>query len=251
MDRMLSRGSSYYKRLLAIPAEKILCIDTETTGLDPRKDEIIQLSMIDGHGKSIFESLICPPTRKRWPNAQEINGITPKMVKGKPELEEVADQVQEAINAADLIVGYNLPFDISMMEAEGFDFSDKEQYDLMEDYAQVFGRWSSAKDDYLWTKLTTAAKHYGIKFAAHDAGEDARATIKLFYAMLSDPEFMAAAVAKDRAYVKIQKETERATQERKVQKTTCLIVVIILMVFFGIIILSIISWLSSCVRLLG
>ena len=69
--------------------------------------------------------------------------------------------------------------------------------------------------------------------------------------MLSDPEFMAAAVAKDRAYVKIQKETERATQEQKVQKTTCLIVVIILMVFFGIIILSIISWLSSCVRLLG
>mgnify|MGYP001019506821 FL=1 len=69
--------------------------------------------------------------------------------------------------------------------------------------------------------------------------------------MLSDPEFMVWAVAKDRAYVKIQKETERATQEQKVQETTCLIVVIILMVFFGIIILSIISWLSSCVRLLG
>lgn len=248
MDRMLSRGSSYYKRLLAIPAEKILCIDTETTGLDPRKDEIIQLSMIDGHGKSIFESLICPPTRKRWPNAQEINGITPKMVKGKPELEEVADQVQEAINAADLIVGYNLPFDVSMMEAEGFDFSGKEQYDLMEDYAQVFGKWSSAKGDYLWTKLTTAAKHYGIKFAAHDAGKDARATIKLFYAMLSDPEFMTAAVARDRAYVKIQEEAERAAQKQEGQKATCLIVAT---VFLGMIILSIIefiSWLSSCAR---
>lgn len=248
MDRMLSRGSDYYRRLLAIPAEKILCIDTETTGLDLRKDEIIQLSMIDGHGKSIFESLICPPTRKRWPNAQEINGITPKMVKGKPELEEVADQVQEAINAADLIVGYNLPFDVSMMEAEGFDFSGKEQYDLMEDYAQVFGRWSSAKGDYLWTKLTTAAKHYGIKFAAHDAEKDARATIKLFYAMLSDPEFMTAAVARDRAYVKIQEEAERAAQKQEGQKATCLIVV---MVFLGMIILSIIefiSWLSSCAR---
>lgn len=248
MDRMLSRGSSYYKRLLAIPAEKILCIDTETTGLDPRKDEIIQLSMIDGHEKSIFESLICPPTRKRWPNAQEINGITPKMVKGKPELEEVADQVQEAINAADLIVGYNLPFDVSMMEAEGFDFSGKEQYDLMEDYAQVFGKWSSAKGDYLWTKLTTAAKHYGIKFAAHDAGKDARATIKLFYAMLSDPEFMTAAEARDRAYVKIQEEAERAAQKQEGQKATCLIVAT---VFLGMIILSIIefiSWLSSCAR---
>lgn len=248
MDRMLSRGSSYYKRLLAIPAEKILCIDTETTGLDPRKDEIIQLSMIDGYEKSIFESLICPPTRKRWPNAQEINGITPKMVKGKPELEELADQVQEAINAADLIVGYNLPFDVSMMEAEGFDFSGKEQYDLMEDYAQVFGKWSSAKGDYLWTKLTTAAKHYGIKFAAHDAGKDARATIKLFYAMLSDPEFMTAAVARDRAYVKIQEEAEKAAQKQEGQKATCLIVV---MVFLGMIILSIIefiSWLSSCAR---
>lgn len=248
MDRMLSRGSSYYKRLLAIPAEKILCIDTETTGLDPRKDEIIQLSMIDGHEKSIFESLICPPTRKRWPNAQEINGITPKMVKGKPELEEVADQVQEAINAADLIVGYNLPFDVSMMEAEGFDFSGKEQYDLMEDYAQVFGKWSSAKGDYLWTKLTTAAKHYGIKFAAHDAEKDARATIKLFYAMLSDPEFMTAAEARDRAYVKIQEEAERAAQKQEGQKATCLIVTT---VFLGMIILSIIefiSWLSSCAR---
>lgn len=248
MDRMLSRGFSYYKRLLAIPAEKILCIDTETTGLDPRKDEIIQLSMIDGHEKSIFESLICPPTRKRWPNAQEINGITPKMVKGKPELEEVADQVQEAINAADLIVGYNLPFDVSMMEAEGFDFSGKEQYDLMEDYAQVFGKWSSAKGDYLWTKLTTAAKHYGIKFAAHDAGKDARATIKLFYAMLSDPEFMTAAVARDRAYVKIQEEAEKAAQKQEGQKVTCLIVAT---VFLGMIILSIIefiSWLSSCAR---
>lgn len=39
-ERMTVKGSDYYDWLLSIPREKVICIDTETTGLDPKKDEI-------------------------------------------------------------------------------------------------------------------------------------------------------------------------------------------------------------------
>ena len=37
---------------------KIICIDIETTGLDPANDEILQISIINGRGKTLYNSYI-------------------------------------------------------------------------------------------------------------------------------------------------------------------------------------------------
>lgn len=37
-----------------------IVIDTETTGLDPEKDELLQVSIIDDEGNVLFNSLFRP-----------------------------------------------------------------------------------------------------------------------------------------------------------------------------------------------
>lgn len=44
---------------------KIICIDIETTGLDRNNDEILQVSIINGRGKTLYNSYIKPRTTRR------------------------------------------------------------------------------------------------------------------------------------------------------------------------------------------
>lgn len=46
-------------------------------------DEILQLSVVRGDGEVLFSDYVKPEVKKRWPKAQEVNGITPAMVKDK------------------------------------------------------------------------------------------------------------------------------------------------------------------------
>jgi DNA polymerase-3 subunit epsilon len=190
---MSKRGTVYerksYDLMLKLPREKVLCIDTETTGLNPETDEILQLSMVDGNGTVIFSSLLRPPTRKRWPKAQAVNGISWQMVKDQPSLASFEPIIRSVIDSSDLVIGYNIDFDLRMLKAAGIGVGIRMIYDVMEDYAQAFGRWSAKKDDYLWVKLSEAAGRYGVSFEAHDARADAQATVELFYSMLADETF--------------------------------------------------------------
>lgn len=188
--------TGYYDRLLSVPRERVLCVDVETTGLDPEKDEILQLAMVDGNGDHLLCTYVRPDHRRRWPKAQEVHGITWAMVKGAPTMDEVGDEVQSLIDSSELIIGYNISFDQSMLKAAGVRFGVRLIYDVMDDYAQVWGRWSDRKGDYLWAKLSEAARRFGITLDAHDAASDATATVRLFYAMLESDEFKAVTDAK-------------------------------------------------------
>ena len=67
-------------RITDAPREGVICFDTETTGLDAGgRDEILQLSIVDGTGAVLFSDYVRPEHRQRWPKAQEVNGITPDM----------------------------------------------------------------------------------------------------------------------------------------------------------------------------
>lgn len=60
---------------------KIICIDIETTGLDPANDEILQISIINGRGKTLYNSYIRPVHKREWKEAEEINKISWEAVK--------------------------------------------------------------------------------------------------------------------------------------------------------------------------
>lgn len=252
MDRRMTvYGTSYYKRLLSIPRERVLCVDTETTGLDPEKDEVLQLSLVDGNGNVLFSSYLKPATRRRWPKAQEVHGITWVMVKDAPTMHEVRDEVQALIDASELIVGYNVSFDQSMLRATGISFGTRLMYDVMDDYAQVWGRWSDRKGDYLWAKLGEATRRFGIPLDAHDATDDAKATAKLFYAMLGSDGFGTASEARD-AEIERQRE-EGARQQAELEKiersqrhgeiVVWIIIAVIILLVIGIPLLL----MSSCI----
>ena len=168
------------KRTASTPSDNIVVLDTETTGLTPGKDEVLSIAIVDIDGNKLFYSLIRPLNRKRWPNATEIHGITWSDVKDKPTIYDVGNEVAEVLENASLIVGYNVDFDIEMLEKNGLPSVRTETYDLMEEYAKAYGRWSDRKDGYLWCKLEQCARRYGYQFEAHDALEDAKATAHCF-----------------------------------------------------------------------
>ena len=211
-ERMTVRGSEYYDGLLSIPHDKVICIDTETTGLDPKKDEILQVGIADGDCNVIIDTYIRPEHRRRWPKAQEMSGISWDTVKDAPEMWEVRDEIERIIADASLVVGYNIGFDVSMLEVSGVNVDESKTYDVMEDCARVWGKWSDKKGGYLWMKLAEAARKFGIDLDAHDAVNDATATMRIFYAMLARWEFVEAERAND-AMEKRHKEFERTLQD--------------------------------------
>ena len=94
----------------------IIAIDTETTGLDPILDEIIQFSAVDFDGNELADYLIKPLFHKEWPEAEKINHIPPEAVKDCPTVFDIMGEIQSVLKNADLIIGYNVNFDLSFLK---------------------------------------------------------------------------------------------------------------------------------------
>lgn len=107
---------------LSILPEQFIVLDVETTGLDPRKHEIVEIGAVkvsrDSSNHATFQSLVKP--RKRLPKRiTEITGITQAMVDS--EGEEVGSVLREFADfIGDLpLVAFNAEFDLSFLEEAG------------------------------------------------------------------------------------------------------------------------------------
>lgn len=98
------KGSYIVSRLDDFDKNRIICLDTETTETK-ETDEILQLSIIDGNGKTLFNNLIKPKNHTEWPRAEQVNRISPEMVKFKIGFTYYMKGIIDIIEAADLIVG--------------------------------------------------------------------------------------------------------------------------------------------------
>ncbi|MFL4993824.1 MAG: 3'-5' exonuclease [Microvirga sp.] len=109
-------------------AEKIaVIVDTETTGLDHTRDEVIELGMVaflydeDGRIGEVIGTFngLREPSVPIGPEITRLTGITPEMVAG-----QVLDlaAVERFIEAADLIIAHNARFDRPFCErlSKGF-----------------------------------------------------------------------------------------------------------------------------------
>ncbi len=93
-----------------------VCLDCETTGLDPQADHIIEIAVIAFHfDKQIesFETLIDPCCLINQAS-MEIHHITDDMVKGKPKIEEVLPKVIKLIDKH-IIIGHGVGLDIAFL----------------------------------------------------------------------------------------------------------------------------------------
>jgi DNA polymerase-3 subunit epsilon len=175
--------------------KKILILDTETTGVQPHLDELLQVSIIDGDGNVLFDRYIRPTRAIMWPDAELVNHISPEMVQNEPTIEELLPQIQSIIQSADCIIGYNVSFDIDFLRWANCDFpewgGDDPKcliIDVMELFAPIYGVWNSYYGNYKWQSLRIAADHYGYDWssiAAHNSLGDCFATLHVWNRMVA------------------------------------------------------------------
>ncbi|MDR1014770.1 MAG: 3'-5' exonuclease [Coriobacteriales bacterium] len=196
------------------PEQKIVVIDTETTGLSKGKDEVLQVAIIDSEGGVLLHELIKPEKRKSWPKAEEIHGVSPAMVKDAKPLVDYADRIVEIVNEADIVIGYNVEFDLEMLFSGGvpLDLPNIKAFDVMKEFAEVYGDFDERRCDYRYKTLKVCANYYKYKFDAHDALADARATLYC-YGQMEDR------LRKKREQREQQQIRERADADALIAKT--------------------------------
>jgi DNA polymerase-3 subunit epsilon len=99
-----------------IAKQKFICLDCETTGLDPQQDRIIEVAVMCFDENQVYaqmESLIdpgCPIPE----TSIAIHHITPDMVQGKPKIAQVLPEILQLVGQH-IIVGHGVGFDIDIL----------------------------------------------------------------------------------------------------------------------------------------
>jgi len=150
-------------------------LDLETTGLDLRADEIVEIGILGEDGQVLLDTLVRPVRRRSWPGAQRVHGIAPVDVRDAPTLDALRPWIIEAVSDA-LVVIYNAPFDAGFLRFE-LEASAGVRC-AMREFAEVFGEWSNWHGNYRWQKLDIAAAYVGFDWdgASHRAINDYQAT---------------------------------------------------------------------------
>lgn len=134
-------ASDSYKVLRKVPEPKkakirtndelryAMIVDTETTGLDLRTDEVIEFGFLlvaykDHDLKYVkdFGNEMREPDRKIPEKVQDLTGITPEMVKGKRLSRE---KILGALSLANIVIAHNAAFDRPICERLLPEFGDK------------------------------------------------------------------------------------------------------------------------------
>lgn len=105
--------------MTSLQQEIFVCLDCESTGLEPEQDRIIEIAAARFTFTQIlqkFESLI-DPERDIPETSQEIHKITLDMIQGKPKIREVLPDLLKMIQGH-ILVGHGIGFDIALIAAE-------------------------------------------------------------------------------------------------------------------------------------
>ena len=155
-----------------------IVFDTETTGLHPEKnDEILQLSIIDFKGNVLFDEYFKPIKNESWPEAMKINHITPESLSDKLPFSYYMEEIQTIFDGADEIISYNGAFDEKMLVFQGIKIPDVKKFDVMKEFAPIYGDFDIKRSDYRYVKLSVCAEYYSFVYNAHDSLEDVKATL--------------------------------------------------------------------------
>lgn len=187
LDKISKKRWNYLKDSMQIEpvrcnsTSEIIVLDCETTGLDIGcygKDEILEISIINGEGNVLLNTLLKPYNKKEWPEAVWIHNITPDMVSEMPYPHEILPILLGILNTAKVIVGYNISFDLRVLESIGIKWTGKVD-DVMKMFVPIYkkdtGNWRNQK-------LSTCAAYYNYNYesANHRSLEDAKATLHCY-----------------------------------------------------------------------
>ena len=183
---------------------EFVVFDTETTGLTPSRDRIIELAgvrFVDGKPTEIFETFI-NPERPISPEVTAINHITDEMVANAPTIAQVLPAFEEFVGNSPL-VAHNMTFDLKFIYYSGSNLMEQprkyfDTYKVVQKvlkkpqykYDREYDKWEKDyNSDYNVNdyKLGTLAEYYKIPFPdSHRAVADAIVTGKVFLKLVDD-----------------------------------------------------------------
>ena len=98
-----------------------LILDTETTGLNARTgDRIIEIGCVELMNRRLTGNNLhfyINPERDSDPGALAVHGLTTEFLSDKPKFAEIANELRDFVQGADLII-HNAPFDIGFLDVE-------------------------------------------------------------------------------------------------------------------------------------
>lgn len=164
-------------------AVQVVVLDVETTGKERATDQIIELCVRLGLGSDAeSRTWRIRPEVLIHPEATSVHGITMEALACCPLFSEVAPEFLPLIAEADVLVGYNVAFDLDMIQAEltragipPLSFVGKQVVDVLRLWHHVEPR----------TLVAAHAKFCGEELvAAHQAEADVAATARVLMSML-------------------------------------------------------------------
>lgn len=163
--------------------DNYVVIDIETTGLDARYDDIIELSAIrfvDNIEVARFSSLVRP----EWeiPSyIEELTGITNDMLRTAPNISEILPEYLHFLDNS-VLVGHNVNFDINFI----YDNAENIGMEFKNDYIDTLRFSRKLLKELKNHKLDTVKNHFGITSeAAHRALPDCIATHECYLKLKS------------------------------------------------------------------
>lgn len=165
------------------PQDGVCVFDVETTGTDRRRDQVIELCMqfgLDDGAPS--RTWRFKPSVAISPGAQAVHGISMEDLADAPSFGECADEIAAIFAETRVIVGYNLMFDIDMLQAE-LERLKRPMLDLAgKTIVDPFRMWQQCEPRSL---LHAHQRFVGQSFeAAHSASADVAATGRVLSGMI-------------------------------------------------------------------
>lgn len=171
----------------------IAAFDVETTGKNPAEDQIVEISILTSSGPDFWTALeagrtgesFCRrvrPTVPVSPGAQAVHGISDADLVSEAPFDALADEIERLLASADILLGYNVNFDIRFVEQEfvrlerRLDLSSKQVVDPLRIWHSMEPR-----------KLENAYERFvgGEMGGAHAADADNRAVLEVLKGMKS------------------------------------------------------------------
>lgn len=158
--------------------KKYIVFDLETTGLDPKKNEIVEIGAVKVENGEIVDtfSTFIKPKKGMTEAATEVNGITDEMLADAPSINRVLPEFKKFIGSCTL-VGHNVEFDCKFLYIACARF----QMKLTNSYIDTLEMAQKAYPYMGNHKLGTLCNYLGIENeTAHRALSDSTATQKVF-----------------------------------------------------------------------
>lgn len=157
--------------------ESYVCIDLETTGLEAKKDKIIEIGVVKVEKNKIVEEweTFVNPNWRLEERIVSLTGICDEQLDGAPQIAEVLPELFSLVGDG-VLLGHRVMFDYSFLKKAAVDNKmsfEKSGIDTLKIARRYLPELPSRGLEYL-------CRHYGIRHNAHRALEDARATVLLY-----------------------------------------------------------------------